>query len=175
MVRTPDHRDSRAVRRILAYCLVLAGPAMIPWVITLGRELPDHTQVAHWSLAWVGLDTMEALGFLTTGLLLLAGRELLGRLTAAVPGTLLSVDAWFDTTTAVTATERLSADVLAATLELPIAALCFFVAVRWHRVGRAARAVIPAPLTADLTAGLTATCAPPVSTPLDGDPRTTTR
>lgn len=80
-------------------------------------------------MAWVGLDTMEAMGLVGTGLLL-ARRD--RRRVAVAPATavLLTVDAWFDVLTAAIPGAVLAALLMAVCLELPLAALC--TAVAWH-------------------------------------------
>ncbi|HWC82027.1 MAG TPA: hypothetical protein VG756_18910 [Pseudonocardiaceae bacterium] len=151
------------MRRVLPYGLVLAGAAMIPWLFILAAMLPEHTQVDHWSLAWVGLDGAEATGLAGTGLLLLSGRYDQARLAAAVTGTLLLVDAWFDTTTAISVADRLTAGLMAGLAEAPIAILCLSIAVR---------GLTASPVTSPdgLTADVTARCAPAVSAPAQPDP-----
>lgn len=102
---------------------------MLPWLFVLGTTLPTRTTAQHWNMAWVGLDSLEALGLICTGLLLYR-RDPRAGLTAAATATLLLVDAWFDVLTAAPGTDRIIAVLMAAGAELPIAALCVYLAVR---------------------------------------------
>jgi hypothetical protein len=95
---------------------------MVPWLFFLVHALPPATRAAGWPAAWAGLDALEALGLLTTGMALIRRCTWLC-LPAAITATLLIVDAWFDITT--------SASVAMAVFpELPAAVLCAVLAVR---------------------------------------------
>jgi hypothetical protein len=102
---------------------------MIPWLFVLATQLPAATRAWHWSAAWVGLDSLEALGLAGTGLLL-ARRDDRYRLVAMATGTLLLTDAWFDVMTAAPGRDQLIAILMAACPELPVAALCMVLALR---------------------------------------------
>ncbi|WP_405847754.1 hypothetical protein [Streptomyces sp. NBC_01518] len=105
-----------------ARVLTAAGLALIPWIFVLARVAGAYP------VAWVGLDTMEAIGLVGTGLLLARCDR---RRVAVAPATavLLTVDAWFDVLTAGPGAV-LAALLMAFCLELPLAALC--TAVAWH-------------------------------------------
>jgi hypothetical protein len=124
------HVDSPTARR-LGRALVAAGAALVPWMAGLA------VLGVRWRTAWVGLDTLEALGLVTTGLLLRRGDRRCS-LAAAVTATLLVVDAWFDTTTASPGLDRLTAVAAAGFLELPLAAVCAVLAARTFARGLAA-------------------------------------
>ncbi len=109
--------------------LVIAGLAMIPWLVVLGATLPASAKAAHWAAAWIGLDGMEGLGLLSTGVLLLR-RDSRCCLTAAVTAGLVLTDAWFDVTTAATGPAIAMAIAMAACVEIPVSLLCATVAVR---------------------------------------------
>lgn len=106
---------------------------MIPWLVILARTLPSAAVAAHWPAAWTGLDGMEAVGLLTTGLALIRRYPWVS-LPAAVTATLLVIDAWFDVTTSAPGSAA-GAIAMAAFPELPMAALCIVLAVR-HAPGR---------------------------------------
>ena len=91
--------------------------------------LPDTATAAHWPVAWVGLDALEAAGLIATGVLAARGE---GRyvLTATATAALLVVDAWFDTTTAAAGGDFAAAATMALGAELPLAALCRWLALR---------------------------------------------
>jgi hypothetical protein len=116
----------------LARGLAGAGLALIPWLVVLARNLPSSAHAWNWSTAWVGLDMLEMFGLLATGLLMLR-RDVRYRLTAAATSALLLVDAWFDIVTSGPGAHQLAAVVMAAVLELPMAALCAILAGRRSR------------------------------------------
>jgi hypothetical protein len=102
---------------------------MIPWLVLLAIQLPTSAQAAHWSTAWVGLDAMEAVGLLATGQLHIR-RDDRRCLAAAITGTLILIDAWFDVTTALPGTGQLMSVALAVCIEIPVSMLCLALAVR---------------------------------------------
>lgn len=137
-VRTPighaEHERTAALRTAArspwpARALIAAGLAMIPWLFVLAVRLPSSTRAQHWSTAWVGLDTIEALGLVTTGVLVRL-RDERRCLAAAATATSLLIDAWFDVTTSAPGTDHRMALLLAVFLEMPIAFLCAALAVR---------------------------------------------
>jgi hypothetical protein len=113
----------------LGWSLIVGGLAMIPWLFVLAVQLPSSARAAHWSTAWVGLDTLEALGLVTTGVLVRLGDER-RCLAAAATAALLPADAWFDVTTAAAGSDQTTAILMAVFLELPIAALCAVLSIR---------------------------------------------
>ena len=121
----------------LARGLAAAGLALIPWLLVLARSLPASAHAWHWPAAWIGLDSLEIVGLLSTGLLLLA-RDARYHLTAAATAALLLVDAWFDVVTSAPGAQQLVAIVMAVSLELPMAALCAVLAARGYRAASAA-------------------------------------
>jgi hypothetical protein len=113
---------------LLAGC----GAVLLPWVIVLAISLPARYGAAHWAAAWAGLDTLEATGLITTGLLALRGDRLLPP-AAAATATVLVVDAWFDVTTSATRGDFRVALLMALCAELPLAALCTRLALSARR------------------------------------------
>jgi hypothetical protein len=125
---TDEPRPARGTRRA-GWLLVACGLALLPWLYVLATRLPATATAAHWPVAWVGLDALEALGLLATGLLVARGDRRYA-LTATATATLLVVDAWFDTTTAASGGDFAAAVAMAAGAELPLAALCGRLALR---------------------------------------------
>jgi hypothetical protein len=107
--------------------LLIAAAAMVPWLYVLSGSLPDTTRVSGWSTAWLGLDVMEGLALLGTGLLLLR-RDPRVSPVAAVTSALLLVDVWFDLTTSSSGRALLIAGAMALLVELPLCALCGLIA-----------------------------------------------
>lgn len=106
----------------------MAG-AMIPWLCYLSVSLPATATAAHWSAAWVGLDSCEALALFGTGWFLLRDD---GRcaLTATAACALLGIDAWFDVTTSAPGAELAVALAMAVFVEIPLSLLCGALALR---------------------------------------------
>lgn len=121
-----------ARRHWLPAVLIVGGTLLIPWLIGLAAELPSTTTARHWGAAWAGLDAMEAIGLLATGVLL-ARRDERGRLAAIATATLLTADAWLDVMTAAAGSGQLIAVGMAILAELPMAAVCIAAAVRLPR------------------------------------------
>ncbi|MEV5012748.1 hypothetical protein [Streptomyces sp. NPDC055692] len=125
-----DHGPGQPGRlqRWASTALVVAGLALLPWLLVLAGYLPGGSGPVQWTTAWVGLDALESLGLVVTGLLLARG-DTRRCLTAAATATLLVTDAWLDTTTA-SAGEAGAALAMAFCAELPLAAVCALVACR---------------------------------------------
>lgn len=119
-----DLRTRRLVRLFFAGAAVL-----LPWAVLLTVALPMTTSVRRWSVAWVGLDVMQAIGLAMTGWLLLR-RHPAASLMAGVTAGLLLVDGWFDMTTAAIGWDYLMALSLAVLVELPLAGLCLLAGYR---------------------------------------------
>ncbi|MFD9892958.1 hypothetical protein ACFWY9_26740 [Amycolatopsis sp. NPDC059027] len=119
---------------------LLAGAGLLPWIGVLWATLPDAYPAQHWRVAWVGLDLLEALGLLATAWLVRRGdhRAPLASIGTAV---LLFVDAWFDVLTA--GSDVVVSLIMALALELPLAAVCVFVALRKTAPAVVSRATRP--------------------------------
>ncbi|MER8005133.1 hypothetical protein [Streptomyces sp. NPDC094149] len=118
--------DERTRSRI-GHGLIACGLALVPWLVVLAAGVLVDT--ARESLTWVGLDGLEAVGLVATGLLVL-WRDPRRVLAASATAALLLADAWFDTTTATSGTDLMAALAMAAAVELPLAALCVFLTIR---------------------------------------------
>jgi hypothetical protein len=108
------------------------GLGMLPWTIWLSTSLDPHHETEHWDLAWSGFDAGLALAFLLTALAAWRRSPWVGAFAAAT-GTLLVTDAWFDVVLESHADEVRTAVFLAVFAELPIAAVCFWIAYRTER------------------------------------------
>src|SRR5438094_3525837 len=120
---------SAPLRHWVAALFALAGLALLPWTIWLAASLPPHHETAQWDLAWSGFDTGLALMFLLTAFAAWLRSPWVGACAAAL-GTLLIADAWFDVVLESHYDERRMAVLLAVFVELPVAAVCFWIAYR---------------------------------------------
>ena len=128
--------DTRVARFWLTLVLGGVAVALLPWSAYLSATLPGKHVAHHWDLAWAGLDVLEAIALVAT-LTTLIRRSPLLEMFAAIAGTLLLVDAWFDLTTAGPGRDFHWALVFALIGELPLAALCFWIAYEAVSPGRA--------------------------------------
>jgi hypothetical protein len=100
---------------------------LIPWIAYLGVVLPDHTTSAHWDVAWVGFDVAILCSLALTAWSAHRRAPWI-EASATATMTLLLVDAWFDCTTARGTSQVVQAFVLAFAVELPLAAVSFWIA-----------------------------------------------
>jgi hypothetical protein len=105
---------------------LLAGIVLIPWTIWLTFSLPSHHETQNWQTVWAGFDLAEAAALIATAVTALRRSPWLAP-AAAITGTLLCVDAWFDITLEAGGNHLMAAVLEAAFVELPLAAICFWV------------------------------------------------
>jgi hypothetical protein len=122
-----DSEDGRIpLPRWITLLLAVVAVALGPWTLYLTFTLPARHLTTHYDLAWVGFDVALACSFAATGWATARGSRWLVPL-AAVTGTMLVCDAWFDVVTSQTGSEMWEAVAEAALAELPLAALCGFI------------------------------------------------
>lgn len=120
------------LRHVVIGLFGVLGLGLFPWTIWLSATLkPDH-QTQHWDLAWLGFDVGLAIAFLLTAFAAWRKSPWVGTLAAAT-GTLLVTDAWFDIVLESDARDVRNAVIAAVVAELPLAALCFWIAYRTER------------------------------------------
>jgi hypothetical protein len=129
--------------RVRHWAFVIMGGlaiALLPWTVYLSVTLPPKHESVHWDIVWPGLDVGIALAVAATvvGLVRLSTHL---PILAAIAGTLLLCDAWFDTLTSQPGTELAWAAVEALVAELPLAAFCFWIAFDAEAVDAARRFV----------------------------------
>lgn len=115
--------------RLAGLGLLVCGIGMVPWLVVLAVTLPRAAHVPHWPIAWVGLDSAEAVGLAATGWLTLR-RDPRRCLTAIATAVLLLADAWFDVTTSGSGGALIEAVVMAVCAEIPVAVLLAVLACR---------------------------------------------
>ncbi|MGW1372863.1 hypothetical protein ACWD6P_01085 [Streptomyces sp. NPDC002446] len=111
-------------RRWQGRILAGAGLALLPWLGYLAGTLPPAE-----AAAWVALDALEAAALLTAGTRLLRAVPR-HRAPAAAAAVLLLADACIDLATAAPGAELATAIAMAVAAELPLAALCAYLASR---------------------------------------------
>jgi hypothetical protein len=122
----PVRRAQRLRRRAV---IGLGGVALIlfPWSVYLSYSLPSRHLTPHWDAAWAGFDLLMAFSAITT-LVLLVSRSAYVAIAASVTATFLLCDAWFDMITSRPGSELTQSVLFAVFAELPIAALCLWLA-----------------------------------------------
>ena len=122
----PDEPLRILLPRWVTAVLVLVAVLLVPWILYLTFTLPSRHVTFHYDLAWVGFDVGLTASFAATAWATLRGSQWLVAL-AAVTGTMLCCDAWFDVVTSQPGVEVWEAIAEAAVAELPLAALCGFI------------------------------------------------
>ncbi len=108
--------------------LLVLGVLTLPWTAGLAMVLPSSERSAHYDVSWTGFDLLLCALLLRTGWST-SRRRADGGLSAAMTGTLLVVDAWFDVLSAPDTPQFLTALAMALVVELPLAAMCMWIAV----------------------------------------------
>src|SRR5580765_24507 len=122
----------------IAPVFILCAVILIPWAAFLITTLPRNYTANHWWVAWGGFDIALGAAFVATSVAVIR-RSPFAEVAATVCGTLLVCDAWFDVLTSRTTGEIVQAALEAALVELPLAALCFWMASNLARAVEVAR------------------------------------
>jgi len=144
-----------------APALLVCAVVLIPWTALLFATLPRHYVANHWRLAWGGFDVGLGAALAATAVMV-ARRSPFAEVTATITGTLLCCDAWFDVLTSRGASDVAQAVASAVLIELPLAALCFWMARNLARAVEVARPFLRA---AGFTVANNRLVAPPGRTP----------
>jgi hypothetical protein len=112
--------------RWVTLLLGLVAVGLVPWILYLTFTLPSRHVTFHYDLAWVGFDVALACALAATAWAALRSSHWLVPF-AAVAGTMLLCDAWFDIVTSRGGGEMMEAVAEAVFGELPLAALCAFI------------------------------------------------
>ncbi|HEV3291384.1 MAG TPA: hypothetical protein VG123_20580, partial [Streptosporangiaceae bacterium] len=113
--------DTRAVRWA-GPLFALFAVIMVPWTVYIGESLPRRQLSPHYDMSWAGFDVILVLALASTGYFALRRSRYLAMASTAT-AVLLVVDAWFDLMTTPEG-EIVQSIVLAAVVELPLAAVC---------------------------------------------------
>jgi len=108
----------------------LCAVILIVWAGFLILTLPRNYSANHWHVAWGGFDIGLGVALVATAVAVVR-RSPYAEVAAAVSGTLLVCDAWFDLLTSRTTGEFVQA--------APLAALCFWMAINLARAVEVAR------------------------------------
>jgi hypothetical protein len=131
------------LRRWRPWLLLVLGAvaiALLPWSAYLSATLPSKHVTHHWGVAWTGFDLFEAAALIAT-LVAILRRSVFVTAFAAIAGTALLCDAWFDLLTAAPGRDFYWALFTALLGEIPLAMLCFWVA---FEVGEVLGAIVGA-------------------------------
>lgn len=105
---------------------ILTALGLGPWTLYLTYSLPSRHLARHYDLAWVGFDIVLLAAFAVTGWFAMHPSKWLVP-AAAVTGTMLLCDAWFDIVTSSGGSEQVEAILEGCFAELPLAALCGYI------------------------------------------------
>ena len=131
-VREPlvEREPKEAVRiplpRWVTLLLGLVAIGLVPWILYLTFTLPSRHVTFHYDTAWIGFDVALLASFAASAWAAFRRSRWLVPL-AAVTGTMLLCDAWFDIVTSRGGSEMWEAVAEAALAELPLAALCAYI------------------------------------------------
>jgi len=106
--------------------LTLSAAGLLPWTLWLTFTLPSRHVTEHYDIAWVVFDCALFVAFADTAWCAVKALQWLVPL-AAVTGTMLVCDAWFDVMTSIGSGDATEAVLEAVFAELPLALLCAFI------------------------------------------------
>ena len=124
----PAERVESRIVRWVAPVFAVCSLALVPWIVVLAVTLPHRAVSHHYDLAWAGYDVGLAAALGATAVTAVRRSRLLPVASSAA-GALLLADAWFDVVTAAAGRARLESLAMAVFVELPLAALCGWLAV----------------------------------------------
>jgi len=114
---------------LFAFCSLL----LVPWTVVLAVMLPSRQVSSHYDVAWAGFDFLLFTSIASTAFLTLRRSRYL-TVSSAAAGGLLVTDAWFDVLTAPGLGAFLEAATMSVIVELPLAAVCFWLAMHTQDV-----------------------------------------
>jgi len=118
--------ETRAVRWA-GPLFTLFALIMVPWTVYIGESLPRRQLSPHYDVSWAGFDVFLLVALASTGYFALRRSRYMS-MAATATAVLLVVDAWFDLMTTPRG-QIAQSIVLAAVVELPLAAVCVWLSV----------------------------------------------
>jgi hypothetical protein len=112
--------------RWIPLVLLFTAAALVPWTLWLTFKLPSRHVTEHYDVAWVVFDCALFCAVAATAWSAVKESQWLVPF-AAVTGTMLVCDAWFDVMTSIGSGDALEAILEAVFAELPLAFLCAFI------------------------------------------------
>ncbi|MFF5173012.1 hypothetical protein ACFY3U_10295 [Micromonospora sp. NPDC000089] len=125
--------EVRPAPRWVAPTFAVLALLTLPWIGYLAVTLPRHAVTVHYRAAWVGFDLGLVAMLALTALYAYRGHRQVV-IAASGTATMLLVDAWFDVTTTPAGPDLLLSVLLAALVELPLAAVCLWIARHGDRM-----------------------------------------
>jgi hypothetical protein len=119
--------DNRRIIRLAGPVFATFSLLLVPWIVFVAAQLPARKLSANYDIAWAGFDVFLFAGLAATAVCAFRRSRWLP-LAASAAGTLLVVDAWFDVVTSQGGRDLILAIASAALVELPLSALCWFLA-----------------------------------------------
>jgi hypothetical protein len=107
---------------------------LLPWTIYVGESLPSRQLSPNYDVAWAGFDVILLAALAGTAYFALRRSRYLAN-AATATAALLVVDAWFDVMTTPT-NQRWQSILLAAAVELPLAAVCMWLSYHTEQVAK---------------------------------------
>jgi len=137
--------DNRHIMRLAGPLFVLLSVLLVPWTVFIALALPSRQLSPNYDIAWAGFDVFLCVGLAATGYFAFRRSRWLP-VAAAATAAMLFVDVWFDVVTSPSGRDLVAAVVLAVFVELPLSALCLYLAREVQLVSDKRLAVL---LTAD--------------------------
>jgi hypothetical protein len=119
--------DNRRIIRLAGPVFATFALLLVPWIVFVATQLPARKLSANYDIAWAGFDVFLFTGLATTAFCAFRRSRWLPP-AAAAAGTLLLVDAWFDVITSQAGRDMVLAVASAVLIELPLSAVCWFLA-----------------------------------------------
>lgn len=125
--------DDRRLARFTGPLFALLSVLLLPWIVFIAVALPSRQLSPNYDLAWAGFDVFLFVGLAATGFSAMR-RSLWLPIAATATATMLIIDAWFDVLTSHNGRDLVFAIAFAVLVELPLSALCWFIAHRGQQL-----------------------------------------
>ena len=125
--------DERPLARFTGPLFALLSLLLLPWIVFIALALPSRQLSPNYDLAWAGFDVFLFVGLAATAVFAMR-RSLWLPIAATATASMLIIDAWFDVLTSHNGRDLAFGIAFAALVELPLSALCWFIAHRAQRL-----------------------------------------